>query len=203
MMRQSRMFAVAMLLGGLVACTESQGPKGDTGPQGPRGDTGPQGPKGDTGPQGPAGTSLPVAVWRDANNTLIGPGVRVKDAVPYFDSRGLIWLLDESTGNILKQSADIVYDGVGCTGTAYITATRLPRIVFSVAGDPPDTFRTLPDTFTPTTVQSKSFRSSAGACTNFTYETEHKGVPPADTLPATPIVRPTINFVGPFRLVVQ
>jgi hypothetical protein len=191
-MRQSRMFAVAMLLGGLVACTESQGPKGDTGPQGP---------KGDTGPQGPAGTSLPVAVWRDANNTLIGPGVRVKDEVPYFDSRGLIWLLDESTGNIRKQSADFYYDGVGCTGTAYISTSRLPRLVFSVAGDAPDTFRTLPDTFTATTVQSKSYRNSTGACTNYTYEVQ--GVPPADTLPATPIVKPTINFVGPFRLVVQ
>ncbi|QRO00097.1 collagen-like protein [Archangium violaceum] len=194
MMRQSRMFAVAMLLGGLVACTESQGPKGDTGPQGP---------KGDTGPQGPAGTSLPVAVWRDANNTLIGPGVSVDDIddVPYFDSRGLIWFLDGSTGNIRKKTASIYYDGVGCTGTAYISTYRMPRLVFSVAGDAPDTFRTLPDTFTATTVQTKSYRNSAGVCANYTDEVQV--VPPADTLPATPIVKPTINFVGPLRLVVQ
>jgi hypothetical protein len=199
MMRVIGKFAVAMLLGGLVACTsETQGPKGDTGPQGP---AGPQGPKGDTGPQGPAGTSLPVAVWRDANNTLVGPGVIADDEVPYFDSRGLIWLLDISTGQIQTETESIDYDGADCTGNAYVSGRTLPRLVFSLPGDPADTFRTMPDTFTATTVEVKSVRYSEMDCYNNTYEA--RVIPVADTLPATPIVKPTVNFVGPLRLVVQ
>jgi hypothetical protein len=62
-----KFFALALvsasLIGGMVSCGSTPGPKGDigltgpTGPQGPVGVTGPTGPAGPTGPQGPAGPS--------------------------------------------------------------------------------------------------------------------------------------------------
>ncbi len=191
-MREARTFAVVMLLGGLVACSGTTGPKGDTGPAGP---AGPQGP---TGPQGPAGPSVSVVVWRDAANTLVGPGVVLDDGagVPYFDARGLIWSVNYRTGELTSGTENISYDAADCTGNAYVQGV-MPRQVFSVEGDSADTFRVMPDAPSFMTVQVKSTRYGSFCDNN---ELEQEVLRLADTLPATPIVKPTVGFVGPLHL---
>lgn len=185
-------FAVAMLMGGLMAC--STGPKGEQGTAGPRGATGPDGPRGPTGPRGPSARP-PSTVWRDANGLFVGPVIAAQVAL-YFDARGLVWFVDPSNGQFVVESEDIDYDAPDCTGTAYVSAT-LPRLVFRVEGDSSDTFRTQSDRYTATKVQLKSTRSG-GSCFNTNFENDV--VLLADTLPATPIVQPVVTFVGPLRM---
>jgi hypothetical protein len=193
-MLKVRQFAGVMVLAGLVACTGEQGPKGDPGPMGPQGPAGAQGP---VGPQGPAGLSVPVAVWRDANGTLVGPGVVLDDAdVPYFDANGLVWSVDLNSGQIGADNRSVHYDAPDCAGTAYVSTT-LARVVFQAVGDSADTFRVMPDKPTPVKVQVKSSRYDT-TCSDTGYEAEL--LPLASTLPATPIVKPAVTFVGPMRL---
>ncbi|MCY1074377.1 hypothetical protein [Archangium lansingense] len=178
-----------------MACTA--GPKGEPGPAGPDGPAGTAGPQGPTGPQGPSATSRP-AVWRDANNTYVGP-VLTNEEVLYFDAGGRVWFVDPSTGQLQAESLDIKYDAADCTGNAYVNAT-LPRLVFQVPGDSADTLRTQSDTYTATNLQLKSTRTGT-SCFNTGHE--QAVVPLADTLPTTPIVKPAVTFVGPLHLALQ
>jgi len=196
-MRVARRFAVAMLVGGLVACSPgAKGPEGDPGPEGPAGPQGPPGAAGPTGPQGPASTSLPRMVWRDANGALIGPAI-VGSLPLHFDARGFIWFV-RPDGQLQPGEAgvDVLYDAADCTGNAFIE-DNLPRLVFRAEGDSDGLFRTLPDAFTPVRGEIRSYRY-AGKCTNTVSQRDM--VPLADTLPATPIVKPEVQFVPPLRL---
>lgn len=194
-MRVARRFAVAVLMGGLVACSPgTPGPQGDAGPAGP---PGPMGSAGPTGPQGPASSSLSTAAWRDANGTFVGP--LIVSTVPlHFDARGLFWFVDPSNGQLVTPdgAVEVYYDAVDCMGTAYVWA-NLPRFVFQAEGDPADTFRVFPDAYTPVKVQFRSYMDE-GTCRN--NSSELKAAPLADTLPAMPIVKPAVQFVGPLRL---
>ena len=202
-MRNVRKLVGVMMLGGLVACTASTGPKGDTGPAGPAGPQGPAGAQGPTGPQGPAGPSVLVAVWRDAANTLVGPGIVLEGGVlPYFDDQGLLWSVSDATGALSASLDNVSYDAADCTGNAYVGAGGFvqPHRVFRVQGDAADTFRVIPTGASFVTVQLKSTRYGE-YCDNMDQET--KALPLADTLPATPIVKPAVTFVGPLHLAVE
>jgi len=197
-MRVARRSAVAMLVWGVVACSSgAKGPQGDPGPEGPAGPQGPMGAAGATGSQGPASTALPIAEWRDANGTFVGP-VFVKEAIVYFDARGLLWEVDVN-GQFEFDTQDVVYDAANCMGNAYIFE-QPPRLVFKIAGDAPDTFRTLPDAYTAVSVQVRSVRDDMGCRpSNFT----ERFAPLANSLPAMPIVKPSVQFVGPIRLTLK
>jgi hypothetical protein len=138
-----------------------------------------------------------MAEWRDANGTFVGPFL-VEDAIPYFDARGLLWFVDDN-GQLEVEAEDVYYDAASCTGNAYVSA-ELPRVVFTSAGDAPDTFRTLPDAYKTESVQVRSARDRTGCSTTTRVD---KLVPQAATLPATPIVKPSVQFVAPIRLVLK
>ena len=201
-MRVARRSAVAMLVWGVVACSPgAKGPQGDPGPEGPAGPQGPTGAAGPTGSQGPASTSLPMAEWRDANGTFVGPFI-TENEILYFDARGLIWFVDEN-GQLGVETEDVYYDAASCTGNAYVFA-RLPRVVFSSSGDAPDTFRTLPDAYRAVSVQVRSVRATTNRTTECITTTRMEQlVPQAATLPATPIVKPSVQFAGPIRLALK
>jgi hypothetical protein len=93
-----------------------------------------------------------------------------------------------------------MYDAVDCTGKVYVS-DLLPRLVFTVEGEP-DTFRTVPDAYTPVSIQVRSYKSG-GTCTNTTSNVQSDGISLEDTLPATPIVKPAVSFVGPLHLSMQ
>jgi hypothetical protein len=135
--------------------------------------------------------------WRDAKGTFVGPAV-TRSVALHFDARGLIWVVD-ANGQLQTQNQDILYDAADCTGNGYVSE-QLPRLVVKVEGDASDTFRTLPDAYTPVKVQVRSARYDS-QCSN--YDDERDLVPLADTLPATPIVKPAVQFVGPLRLSLQ
>jgi len=197
-MRVARRSAVAMLVWGVVACSPgAKGPQGDPGPEGPAGPQGPTGAAGPTGSQGPASTSLPMAEWRDANGTFVGPFI-TEEAILYFDARGLLWLVD-TNGQLQVEAEYVYYDAASCTGNAYVS-DELPRLVFTSVGDAPDTFRTLSDTYTTVSVQVRSTRDRTGCRTTTRVD---RLVPQAATLPATPIVKPSVQFVGPIRLALK
>jgi hypothetical protein len=139
-----------------------------------------------------------MAEWRDAQGTFVGP-VITPQVIIHFDARGLLWFVDVN-GQFQVGSEDVMYDAVGCTGNAYVR-DGLPRLVFTAEGAT-STYRTLPDAYTPVSVQVRSFHDG-GECTNTTSPQEHQGIPLADTLPATPIVKPAVSFVGPIRLSVK
>ncbi len=197
-MRVARRSAVAMLVWGVVACSPgAKGPQGDPGPEGPAGPQGPTGAAGPTGSQGPASTSPPMAEWRDANGTFVGPFL-AEDVIVYFDARGLLWLVD-TNGQLQVETEDVYYEEASCTGNAYVFA-GLPRLVFSSSGDAPDTFRTLPDAYRAVSVQVRSTRQRTECITTTRVDSL---VPHAATLPATPIVKPSVQFVGPIRLTLK
>jgi hypothetical protein len=137
-------------------------------------------------------------VWRDANDTLVGPSVILGDQVPYLDAQGFFWFINPMTAKIEAFTTDVVYDTANCGGTAYVRRL-LRRMVFTIPGEP-GTFRVYPDKPTLTKVQLQSVRSG-GQCVNTMEETEV--LPLAETLPATPLSLPATTFVGPLHLSVE
>jgi hypothetical protein len=138
-------------------------------------------------------------VWKDAANTLVGPGVVVDDGVPYIDAQGLLWTVDYRSGAFTADLENISYDAADCAGTAYV-AEVMPQRVFTLEGDPADTYRVMPTAPSFAKVLIKSTRYGT-FCDN--QEMELNVLPVADTLPATPIVKPTVTFVGPLHLALE
>jgi hypothetical protein len=135
--------------------------------------------------------------WRDANGTFVGP-VIVENTIIHFDARGLLWIVG-SDGQFQFEGESVYYDAVDCMGNAYV-ADVLPRLVFKADGDAPDTYRALPDAYTLGTVQVRSVRDGSG-CRNSSFE--DRLLPLAESLPATPIVKPAVQFVGPLRVALK
>jgi hypothetical protein len=140
---------------------------------------------------------VPVVVWRDAAGTLVGPGVFEGESTLYFDARGLVWLLDFRTGALTAPTKNVGYDAGDCMEKAYVLDAT-PRRVFSVEGDSANTFRVMPDARSFVKARIKSTRYGMD-CIN-EIERELDVLPLADTLPAMPIVKPAVSFVGPLHL---
>jgi hypothetical protein len=143
-------------------------------------------------------------VWRDSNGALISPvGGGRRETQFFFDERGFLWQVDRTTAQLYTSKTQSFHDAANCTGNAYVSAL-LPREVFTVEGEPAGTFRALPDTFTQVAIQPRSIRRSTG-CENIdpSLGVELPLVSLAGSLPATPIVEPTVQFVPPIQLSFQ
>lgn len=108
------------------------GERGDKGDAGERGETGEKGDAGEQGPQGLEGLPGPGLAWLDAD------GVRVTEgpSLIYVDGEGLLWSIDQETGEFTVKSlirTDVAYLNASCTGDAYI-AYHEPRIPLEVGG---------------------------------------------------------------------
>ena len=113
--------------------TGAQGEQGPTGPQGPQGEQGPIGPQGPQGEQGPAGPSSAMEVYDDANQ-LLGKYLFAHDTgwgeylvKVMIESLKKEASIDIFTGELKRDP--FFYESTDCTGTPYLYALNIYRIV--------------------------------------------------------------------------
>jgi hypothetical protein len=88
----------------------------------------------------------------------------------YFDASGFIWNMDIETGALgpFESLAALYYDGINCSGRAFLQNPTPPRVVFSFT-DPVtgiNGYRARADSARSQTVIIMSSRSINWACTN-------------------------------------
>ena len=176
---------------------------GGVGPAGPAGAPGLPGAAGASADGGTGGSSTPAAKvsgWYDATGAFVSPDSAYGPI--YVDARGFIWFLDHEHADIYVVSIDQLYFVTSdCTGQAYASFIN-PLQPFKLAAE--DFFRVRTATTLESNTTLHSTKPANGTCSVGSFAVYYSIIPlDGTTVPAVPIVKPTVGYAPPLHLEVK
>jgi len=213
-----RIWAVATLFG-LSACSLRPDDNGAQGPQGPPGAEGPQGPPGFRGPTGPASTSSSgQLIYRDALGQKVSGAVGLYNGgwstgrtPAYVDARGYIWLVDPETGEVgaIFTIQAKMYAGPDCTGQAFFMVYphaggwNIPPPRMPIWVEEEHRYRARGDHQLVPSVPIVSQLFPGLPCQNTDSVAGRYFAISDESVPAEPIVLPSVSFAPPLHREVE